>query len=101
MKLPLNTGISPRLGVRFGGPYKKDYSILGSILGSPYYGKLPYEKVVNLIFVVWVWEVIVSAGSKNRLPAGDKDLLLPRGQHKQVRQAFLHSSDFPLGLFLV
>ena len=26
----------------FGGPYNKDYSILGFILGSPYLGKLPY-----------------------------------------------------------
>ena len=25
----------------FGGPYNKDYNILGSILGSPYLGKLP------------------------------------------------------------
>ena len=24
-----------------GGPYKKDYNIRGSILGSPYLGKLP------------------------------------------------------------
>ena len=24
-----------------GGPYNKDYSLLGSILGSPYFGKLP------------------------------------------------------------
>ena len=31
------------LGFRlFGGPYKKDYSILVSIFGSPYFGKLPY-----------------------------------------------------------
>ena len=29
------------LGYHFGGPYNKDYSILGSILGSPYFGKLP------------------------------------------------------------
>ena len=28
-------------GYLFGGPIKKDYSILGSILGSPYFGKLP------------------------------------------------------------
>ena len=28
-------------GTIFGGPYKKDYSILGSTLGSPYLGKLP------------------------------------------------------------
>ena len=25
----------------------KDYSILGSILGSPYFGKLPYEECEN------------------------------------------------------
>ena len=27
----------------FGGPHNKDYSILGSILGSPYFGNLPYR----------------------------------------------------------
>ena len=34
-----------KLGVPFlfGGPHNKDYSILGSILGSPYFGKLPYR----------------------------------------------------------
>ena len=30
------------MGYHFGGPINKDYSILGSILGSPYFGKLPY-----------------------------------------------------------
>ena len=34
-------GDFPKLGVPFGGPYDKDYTILGSILGSPYFGKLP------------------------------------------------------------
>ena len=29
-------------GTFFGGPINKDYSILGSILGSHYFGKLPY-----------------------------------------------------------
>ena len=29
-------------GTFFGGSHNKDYSILGSILGSPYFGKLPY-----------------------------------------------------------
>ena len=29
------------MGYFFGGPHNKDYSILGSILGSPYFGKLP------------------------------------------------------------
>ena len=35
----------PKLGVPFWGPYNKDYSILVSILvlGSPYFGKLPFE----------------------------------------------------------
>ena len=27
---------------KLGGPYNQDYSIWGSILGSPYFGKLPY-----------------------------------------------------------
>ena len=27
----------------FGDPNNQDYSILGSILGSPYFGKLPYR----------------------------------------------------------
>ena len=37
-------GVSQNWGYLFGGPYNKDYSILGSILGSPYFGKLPYEE---------------------------------------------------------
>ena len=36
--LRLVWGVSPELGV----PFYKDCSILGSILGSPYFGKLPY-----------------------------------------------------------
>ena len=27
-----------------GSPYNKDYSILGSIMGSPHFGKLPYKE---------------------------------------------------------
>ena len=38
-----------KLGVPFAGPYNKDYSILGSILGSPYFGKLPHELEPKLI----------------------------------------------------
>ena len=36
-------GVSFDLGYFFSGPNNKDYSILGSILGSPYFGKLPYK----------------------------------------------------------
>ena len=35
----------PKLGLPFAGPYSKDYSILGSVLGSHYLGKLPYTQV--------------------------------------------------------
>ena len=36
-------GVSQNYGYPFGGPHNKDYSILGSLLGSPYFGKLPFE----------------------------------------------------------
>ena len=43
-------GVSQNQGYHFRGPHNKDYSILGSILGSPYLGKLP---CIGLR--VWVW----------------------------------------------
>ena len=40
----IHMGVSQIYGVPFlGGPYDKDDGILGSILGSPYLGKLPYS----------------------------------------------------------
>ena len=36
--------VSQNWGYHFGGPQNKDYSILGCILGSPYFGKLPVLK---------------------------------------------------------
>ena len=41
-------GVSQIGGTIFRGPYNKDYSILGSILGSPDFGKLPYFYVINI-----------------------------------------------------
>ena len=41
-------GVSQNYGYLLGGPNNKDYSILGSILGSPYFGKLPYTP--NIIY---------------------------------------------------
>ena len=35
-------GVSQNLGYHFGGLNNRHYSILGSILGSPHFGKLPY-----------------------------------------------------------
>ena len=37
-------------GTLFRGPYNKDYSILGSILGSPYFGKLPSKYDYRRLF---------------------------------------------------
>ena len=44
-------GSSPKLGVPFWGPHNKDDNILGSILGSPYLGKLilPYMSVSTCV----------------------------------------------------
>ena len=38
---PHQLGVSQTQGYHFGGPYNKNYNIVGSILGSPYLGKLP------------------------------------------------------------
>ena len=35
-------GVSQNKWYFFKGPRNKDYSIWGSILGSPYFGKVPY-----------------------------------------------------------
>ena len=35
-------GVPKIKGYHFEGPNNKDFSILGSRLGSPYFGKLPY-----------------------------------------------------------
>ena len=36
-------GVSQNWGYHFGGPNNKGYNIFGSILGSPYFGKLPHR----------------------------------------------------------
>ena len=38
----------PKLGVPFGSPNSKDHSMLGSLLGSPYFGKLPFSDVARV-----------------------------------------------------
>ena len=40
----LSCGGFPKIGVPFWGPHNKDYNILGSILGSPHFGKLPNRR---------------------------------------------------------
>ena len=51
-------GVSQNWGYHFRGPHNKDYSILGSILGSPHFGKLPFhnsrgnEKIILVVIVI-------------------------------------------------
>ena len=40
-------GGSPKLGVPFEGSHKEDYSIMGSILGSPYF----WETTIICIYI--------------------------------------------------
>ena len=35
-------------GYLFGGPHSEDYTILGSILGSPYFWKISYRDYTSL-----------------------------------------------------
>ena len=46
-----NLGVSQNQGYLVGAPYNKDYSILGSTLGSLYVGKLPFlpSTVVSML----------------------------------------------------
>ena len=39
---PVLYEVSQKLGYPFRGPHNRDYSIFGSMLGSPYLGKLSY-----------------------------------------------------------
>ena len=39
--------VSQNWGYLFGGANKKDYNILRSILGSPYFGKLPFVDTIR------------------------------------------------------
>ena len=44
-------GFPTKFGVPFGGPYNKESSIVGSILGSPNFRKVPIRDVGPLIVV--------------------------------------------------
>ena len=41
-------GVSQNYGYLFGDPHNKDYSISGSILGSPYFGKTTISLALTL-----------------------------------------------------
>ena len=51
-------------GYFFGGPYKTEVNILGSILGSPHFGKLPYlesrspSNVLRNHLIRWILKIM-------------------------------------------
>ena len=45
----LYMGVSHKKGFHFGVPFNQDYGKLGSIFGSPYIGKLPYEVLQGIL----------------------------------------------------
>ena len=47
VSINLYMGVCQVEGYHFGDPHNKDYNILGSILGSPYFGKPPYSPFVS------------------------------------------------------
>ena len=53
-------------GTLFACPYNKDYSILGSILGSPYFGRLPYMYIhIHILVQILEKRVMMAAGHAN------------------------------------
>ena len=71
-------GVSPNEGYHFGSPKNKDYSILRSILGSPYFVKLPYRAIlvsiprycqivaITIMAVIVMFSSSVSTSEKER-----------------------------------
>ena len=60
------------MGTILGGPHNKDYNILGSILGSPYFGKLPDECVLlwyNMLASVHFMDGTTLPGNTMRTPS--------------------------------
>ena len=63
----------PKSGVQFWGPHNEDHNILGAILGSPCFGKLPYKgyctlkNVCNVLqdlaMTILVVDILVMCGS--------------------------------------
>ena len=74
----------PKLGVPFlGGPYNKDCNVLGSILGSPYNGKLP------------LWSLCGSL-----VEYGTEDLGYPKRDHNFDNHPYLPSRTLLVGVIM-
>ena len=48
------------MGTLLGGPHNKDYSICGSILGSPHFGNLPFDLYNCIVCFCFSEKVIIS-----------------------------------------
>ena len=61
-------GLSQIRGTLFRGPYNEDYSILGSILGSPYFGQLTYGEIPRECSGIWgEWNLLSCLGVRAEL----------------------------------
>ena len=77
-------GFPKNYGYLFGGPIKKDYSILGSILGSPHFGKLPLvQSEENIRHVLFCYRAQVKCRSGSRYISTYRDI--PGYQYQQAR----------------
>ena len=91
-------GVFPKLGVPFGGPHNKDYGILGSILGSPYFGKLPYMFIYIYVRVILLYATrcfiawVTRLSAERRLPRHSQRCLQLRGSKAQGRGGILQRS---------
>ena len=74
-------GVSQNQGYHFRGPHNKDYSILGSILGLPYFGKLPYIEVRKVTMkIIGVLQGLMWG----RMCAGVKTIHVPRSSKPTI-----------------
>ena len=67
------SGIFPRLSLLFGGPHMKDYSLLGSRLGSPYLSLL--QHLLSLTATLCAWGFSAIPGERGPGPPGRIGLL--------------------------
>ena len=70
--------------VLFQGPHHKDYNILGSILGSPHFEKLPYTDPDLYRYHSW-WLPLISGCGPNQKQA--RILLQLEKPHETSKQA--------------
>ena len=93
-------------GTLFVGPYNKDYTILGYILGSPFFGKLPFGVVFemaeahllhsreDLLQEVWCRHFVMASDMAPCTPRKTSDLIKPIRSMRTSNRRSYHFSIF-------